>query len=572
MRRFLFLFLLSLLVPPSAVAQSAALVGPTAIDPADSTVIDDATVVWEEGDLTAIGPSNEVDVPPGATVHEMPDKYVIPGLVDGHVHFFQSGGLYTRPDVIDLREARPYDEELRRIKERLPDTFRRYLRSGVTSVVDVGGPMWNLDVRARADTTAAAPTVVTAGPLLSSVSRPRLDLGDPPIKQITTPAAARKEVRAQIDAGVDLIKIWYIVGGDRTPADYRPVVKATVDEAHAADARVAVHATELETARAAVEAGADILVHSVFNKPVDDAFVRLLRENGVLYTPTLMVGERYNETFAQQLDLTPAEHRIGQKDVIASLFDLRTLPDSLVPAGIQERMASDQPVPSDTTAMHNLKRLHDAGVSVVTGTDAGNIGTPHGPALFREFELMRAGGLTPREILTTATAGGARLMGRDDLGRLRTGMQADLVVLDRNPLDDISHVTEIHRVVKEGRVFEPDALVPPTPEEVVWQGANAFNARDLGGFLDSFAPDLKIYDHPNTLRSEGREALRKQMAPVFDTATDLHVRLHTVTPIGNTVVVHETIRGFPETGGPLEQVVLYRVRDGRIDRTWHVQE
>jgi len=556
----------------SSNAQPTALVGPTALNPADSTVIEDATVLLDGTRIAAVGPSSEVSVPDGATVHEMPDKYVMPGLVDGHVHFFQSGGLYTRPDVIDLRAKRPYSEELRRIKKRLPDTFRRYLRSGITSVVDVGGPMWNLDVRARADTAFMAPTVVTAGPLISSVSRPSLDEGDPPILQITSPEAAREEVREQIMAGVDLIKIWYIVGEDGTPADYRPVVDATIDEAHNAGIRVAVHATELETARAAVEAGADILVHSVSDQRVDDAFVRLLQENDVLYTPTLMVGERYNETFAQQLDLTPAEHRIGQKDVIASLFDLRTLPDSLVPAGIQERMASDQPVPSDTTAMHNLKRLHDAGVSVVTGTDAGNIGTPHGPALFREFELMRAGGLTPREILTTATAGGARLMGRDDLGRLRTGMQADLVVLDRNPLDDISHVTEIHRVVKEGRVFEPDALVPPTPEEVVWQGANAFNARDLGGFLDSFAPDLKIYDHPNTLRSEGREALRKQMAPVFDTATDLHVRLHTVTPIGNTVVVHETIRGFPETGGPLEQVVLYRVRDGRIDRTWHVQE
>ncbi|WP_251980928.1 amidohydrolase family protein, partial [Salinibacter ruber] len=161
MRRFWILFLLAGLFPLGpAAAQPTALVGPTALNPADSTVIEDATVLWEGGRIAAVGPSSEVAVPPGATVHEMPDKYVMPGLVDGHVHFFQSGGLYTRPDVIDLRAERPYAEELRRIKERLPDTFRRYLRSGVTSVVDVGGPMWNLDVRARADTAAMAPTVV----------------------------------------------------------------------------------------------------------------------------------------------------------------------------------------------------------------------------------------------------------------------------------------------------------------------------------------------------------------------------------------------------------------------------
>ncbi len=553
-------------------AQPTALVGPTAINPADSTVIADATILLEGEKIAAVGPSSEVTVPAGATVHEMPDAYVMPGLVDGHVHFFQSGGLYTRPDVIDLRAARPYAEERAAIQQRLPDTFRRYLRSGVTSVVDVGGPMWTLDVRARADTTAQAPTVVAAGPLISSVSRPSLDEGDPPILQIPSPEAAREEVREQVAAGVDLVKIWYIVGPDETPADYRPVVEATVDEAHAAGKRVAVHATALETARAAVEAGADILVHSVSDRPVDADFVQLLLENDVLYTPTLMVGERYAETFAQQLDFTAAEHRIGQKDVIGSLFDLRTLPDSLVPEGIRERVASGRSVPSDTTAMRNLKRLHDAGVPIAAGTDAGNIGTPHGPALFREFELMRAAGLTPREILTTATTGGARLMDRDDLGQLEEGAQADLVALTRNPLDDISNTAAIHRVVKAGRVYAPDALMPASPEAAVRQGANAFNARDLGGFLDSFAPDLQVYDHPNTLVSDGRSALRQEYRRLFSSASDLQLRLHDLTVIGQTVVVHETIDGLPGREGPLTQVVLYRVADGRIDRVWLVQE
>lgn len=200
---FYVLFLFAL----SAHAQPTAFVGPTAINPADSTVIEDATVVVEGNRIADVGPSETVDVPAEADVHDLEGKYVIPGLVDGHVHFFQSGGLYTRPDVLDLRAKRPYAEELRRIKERLPDTFRRYLRSGITSVVDVGGPMWNLDVRARADTIAKAPTVVAAGPLISSVSRPSLDEGDPPILQIPTPEAARREVGEQVNAGVDLVKI-----------------------------------------------------------------------------------------------------------------------------------------------------------------------------------------------------------------------------------------------------------------------------------------------------------------------------------------------------------------------------
>lgn len=563
----MFLAALQLCLCVSTQGQPTALVGPTAINPADSTVIENATVVLEGDRIAAVGPSDSVSVPEGATVREMPDKYVMPGLVDGHVHFFQSGGLYTRPDVIDLRAKRPYAKELSMIKERLPDTFRRYLRSGVTSVVDVGGPMWNLDVRARADTNAMAPTVVTAGPLISSVSRPSLDEGDPPILEINSPEAARKEVREQVEAGVDMVKIWYIVGGGTTPAEYRPVVEATVDEAHGLGTRVAVHATELETARAAIEAGVDILVHSVSDQPVDDAFVRLLERNDVIYTPTLMVSERYGETFAQQLDLTRAEHHVGQKDVIASLFDLRTLPDSLVPQGLRQRIERAPHVPSDTTGMRNLERLYEAGVTIAAGTDAGNIGTPHGPAIFREFELMQTAGLSPREILETATVGGAQLMGRDDVGRLAEGMQADLVVLNENPLADVSNTSAIHRVVKKGQVFTPTELIPRTPNEVVQQGANAFNAHDLDGFLDAFAPDMNVYEHPDELAMEDRQVLREQYEGPFQTATNLSVEIHYSVPMGETVVVHETIYGGSEDGAD-EQVVLYHVKDGAIDRVW----
>jgi len=572
LRRTLGVCCLLLLFVLPAQAQNTALVGPTAITPADSTVIENAIILIDGDQIAEVGPSSEVTVPDGATVHEMPDKYVIPGLVDGHVHFFQSGGLYTRPDVLDLRAKRPYAEELRRIKERLPDTFRRYLRSGITGVVDVGGPMWTLDVRTRADTTAMAPSVVVAGPLISSVARPRLDEGDPPILQITTPEAARQEVQEQVEAGVDLIKIWYIVRGTQSPSSYRPVVEATIDEAHAAGKRVAVHATELETARAAVEAGADILVHSVFNKPVDDRFVDRLTENDVLYIPTLMVRERYNQTFAQQLDLTLAEHRFGQKDVIGSLTDLRTLPDSLVPRGLRRQIEKAPSVPSDTTAMRNLKRLHEAGVAIAAGTDAGNIGTPHGPSLFREFQLMRESGLTPREILTTATTGGARLMDREDLGQIEPGYQADLVVLNENPLDNVMHTTALHRVVKEGRMYRPDRLVPRTPEEVVLQAHNAYNTHDAEAFLDAFAPEVKVYEHPNTLITTGRDTIAAQYGPMLRQATDLHSTFHYHTTIGNTVTAHETIRGLPERDTPLHQVFLYRVTDGAVDRAWLLQE
>jgi hypothetical protein len=398
------------------------------------------------------------------------------------------------------------------------------------------------------------------------VARPSLDGGDPPILPITTPEAAREEVRRQVEAGVDLIKIWYIVGGD--PSTYRPVVAATIDEAHAADTRVAVHATQLETARAAVEAGADVLVHSVFDRPVDEAFVQLLRANDVLYVPTLMVRERYRQVFAQQIDLTTAEHRIGQKEVIGSLSDLRTLPDSLIPIGLRRRVRRAPSVTSDTTALRNLKRVHDAGVAVAAGTDAGNIGTPHGPALFYELQLMKAAGLTPHEILATATAGGARLMGRDDLGRIAVDMRADLVVLDENPFTDIAHVQSIRRVMNAGRLYTPEELVPRSPTAVVKQARNALNMHDSAAFVDVFAPDVRVYAASDSLLANGRGALAERARSLFAAAPTLHLQMHEHTVAGDTVVTRQTMRGHPRSAQFQSRRVTYLVQDGAIRRVW----
>jgi hypothetical protein len=137
--------------------------------------------------------------------------------------------------------------------------------------VDIGGPFWNFEVRKMAGATPKAPRVAVAGPLISSVSRPQLDLGDPPIVKIDGPDQAREFVRKLAPNNPDFVKIWYIVDKDHPVDSFRPTVRATVEESHAHKLRVAVHATELETARAAVEEGADVLVHSVYDKEIDDA-------------------------------------------------------------------------------------------------------------------------------------------------------------------------------------------------------------------------------------------------------------------------------------------------------------
>jgi imidazolonepropionase-like amidohydrolase len=475
-----------------------ALVNGTLIDPGTSKIVPNALVLIEGDHIGAVGDQATAISTKGARIIDCKGKFILPGYIDTHVHFFQSGDIYTRPDAVDLTAIRPYKEEVAWVKRNLPDALARYLRCGITSVVDVGGPFWNFEARKIANSTAKAPRVAVAGPLISSVSRPQLDLGDPPIVKIDTPEQGREMVRKLAAQNPDYVKIWYIVpqaqpaervppkpgeGGSPSPASgqsdaeraamFRPIVHAVIEESHARKIRVAVHATELEAARASVEEGADLLVHSVTDKLVDDAFVRLLKERGTILTPTLVVFERYGRTFANKLNLTPEEKAWGNPEVIASL-DVTKIPADKMPERIKTAVANPDAVldriqKTYDIALKNLKTLQDAGVTIAAGTDAGNIGTIHGPALFREFQLMKEAGLTPMQILQCATTNAARVFDTTGgtslrssappkIGTIAPGNFADLVILKSNPINDIAHTSDIESVMKNGILFPADAV------------------------------------------------------------------------------------------------------------------
>ncbi len=386
--------------------QRLAIVGATVIHPqrdAAQARAPDTTIIVSGNRIVAVGPAGAVAIPYGATIIDGRGKYVVPGLIDAHVHFFQSGNLYTRPDAADFNASMPYAKEIARNQARLPATFKVWLASGVTSVVDVGGPFWNFTVRDAAATTVAAPRVAVAGPLISTIDDPPLDLGDPPIIKITSAADARALVRRELARKPDYIKVWFIFRGDANIAGDEAIVRATADEAHAAGVPVAVHATQLAVAKAALRAGADFLVHSVDDAPVDDEFL---------------------------------------------------------PERVARFIAMPGPDIPPVIAMKNLRAVWDAGIPVAMGTDAGNIGTLHGPSVFREMALMQQAGLTPLEVLRSATTYGAKAARRDrDIGAIEPGRLADLVILDDDPTVDVENLSHTHRVVKDGHVFEPEALM-----------------------------------------------------------------------------------------------------------------
>src|SRR6185369_52378 len=153
-------------------------------------------------------------------------------------------------------------------------------------------------------------------------------------------------------------------------------------------------------------------------------------------------------------------------DVIASL-DVTKIPEEKRPERIKSALANPDAVldriqKTYDIALKNLKKLIDSGVTIAAGTDAGNIGTIHGPALFREFQLMKEAGLTPMQILQCATANAAKLFGGDtgaQIGKIEKGYFADLVILNSNPVDDIGHASDIATVIKNGVLYTANSIL-----------------------------------------------------------------------------------------------------------------
>ena len=446
---------------PATPEATVAIVGATVVHPERSTgaaVERDRTILVSGNRIRAIVPAS-TPLPAGAKVVDAKGKWVIPGLVDGHVHFFQSGNVYTRPDAADLNKLVPYAQEVARNKARLPATFKVWIASGVTSVVDVGGPFWNFEVRDAARRTEAAPRVAVAGPLISMVDRPQLDLGDPPIIRIDSAAAARALVAKQLPLKPDYIKVWFIHRPGDDLAAQEAIVRATADAAHTAGVRLAVHATELVTAKAALRAGADYLVHSVEDKLVDEEFIALARRNRAIYCPTLFVVMGYRYALSATWEPTEAERRLADPEILGSMQDLKKAPPESLPPRIAQLIAKPPKPEPEPVALANLKRVWDAGIPVAMGTDAGNVGTLHGPSVFREMALMTRAGLSPLEVLRSATVNGAKAMGREDIGVIAPGKLADLVILDADPLASVANLERITAVVKDGRLYDPHKLI-----------------------------------------------------------------------------------------------------------------
>jgi hypothetical protein len=302
----------------------------------------------------------------------------------------------------------------------------------------------------------------------------------------------------------------------------------------------------------------------VDDAPLDDAFLALLGPRHV-YQTTLVVWEGYAEVLGRTGSLTDVERRFGDPVVIGSWAEFDPGAEARARAEVRTKRFSER----TPTLQHNLQAVLGRGIAVAAGTDAGNMGTLHGPGLHREFELMAEAGLTPMQVLVAATRDAARSVSTSpDFGTLEAGSRADLLVLGADPLVDVRNLRHIESVVVEGVAWAPDTLVPPGPAEVVDRQIDAYNARDLDRFLSFYADDAVLVKLPEgEVSAEGRAALSETYSQLFAQSPALRCRILERTVSGPYVVDLELVTGS-RGRAPVRAVAISEVREGLIRRVW----
>ena len=447
--------------PPGTPPPPRALVGATLIDGTGKPPVRDAVVVLRDGKIECAGPRTRCRVPAGVDTLDLGGLWITPGLVDAHVHFSQTGWVDGRPDALDARDVYPYEQVEERLRSHPETWFRSYLCSGVTAVFDVGGYPWTVAMQRQARGDPRAPHVAAAGPLLSTLD---FWLNLPAERQfiyLKDEAAAREGVRYLKALGSAAVKVWFIIAPGRDFDEMARAVAAAGDEARRSGLPLIVHATGLREAKAALRAGAKVLVHSVWDRPVDEEFIRLARAGHAIYCPTLTVADGYARVYESvRTGKPPAiDDPLGCVDSL-TLAHIASTP--AVGAGrLDPSRGAD---PSGLAQLRgimaaNLVRVHRAGIPIAMGTDAGNPLTLHGLSVHAEMEAMQAAGLSPMAVIVASTRGGALAMGKlDEFGTVQPGKAADLLVVAADPLAGVANLRRIRYVIRGGEVRPLDEL------------------------------------------------------------------------------------------------------------------
>ena len=430
---------LGLVAAAGLSAQVIALKNVRLIDGTGGRAIENATLVLASGKIRNAGPASKIKMPGEAEVVDLAGKTVMPGIINLHGHVGMVKGLSQ--DMVNYT------------RENAEAQLKTYAMYGVTTTTSMGTDAeLILDIRdeqrrgkvngARVFTALQGFTAIAGYPTHA-----------PGVKGVAQEAATAAQARAWVnrlaDKGADVVKMW-VDDHHETFEKLSPgVYSAIIEQAHKRDMLAFAHLYELADAKGLVNAGLDVIAHSIRDAEVDDQLIAAMKKNKVTYVATL---SREQSTFVYADSPAWLDDAFFRKGV-----DDDTI--QAVKTTLKAKQAKDPEreinIKGLEIAMKNLKKLSDAGVRIGFGSDTGPPARFSGYFEHWEMELMVKSGLTPAEVITAASKTSAEALGiSKNFGTLEKGKAADLIVLNSNPLDDILNTRDIHSVYLAGRKLE----------------------------------------------------------------------------------------------------------------------
>ena len=414
----LVVFVAALLASAGAAAQTTALTHATVIDGTGAAPQRDVTIVMENGRIREMAAG--LAAPPNATVVDLTGKFVVPGIINGHGH--------VGPP--------PRDPQL-----------RQYALYGVTTTTSMyfdQDDVQEFKQRQKAGELNGARIMTVMYRFMSEPFKPG--------SEAKTPDEGRAKVDEIVAKGTDFVKVWIDAQGGRHPKLTPEFTAAVMDQARKHGKIRMAHIVELADARRIVDQGVNILAHNVRDQEIPDDFIATLKQRDVSVISTL-AREEALFVFGDGPGFT--DNPFFQKGLTPERL-------ALLKTKVQADQANDPARPRwlrmFDTDKKNLKKLADAGIRFGFGTDSG--GAPEryfiqGFFEHRQMELMRDAGLSPMQIIQSFSKNNAEMLGIDrDFGTLAAGKAADLLVLAKNPLDDITNMRTMEAVYLGGKKFE----------------------------------------------------------------------------------------------------------------------
>ena len=422
--------------PPAATARTTVFEGARLITGDEAPPIEDSAFVVQDGKFTSVGRRRDVHAPEGTARVDLTGKTVMPGIVEAHAHL----GYW--------KDLKPSAEHFTR--EQLLQDLQRLAYHGVVAVHSMGADRreiaWPLRDELRAHPRPDAAMYLAAGGLAAPKGGPFTPL-DEAVRVVTNEEDVRKEIQELVARKADFVKVWQ---DSRRVLMPRPVIEFLIAEAHRNNLRVVAHTHALSDFKHLLRSGIDAFAHPTWRQtevePVDDELIALFKAH-----PNVPVMAGF---WTPRNEIYGARPYWLDDPLLAETFspaEIKALEDPKTPSHASQTWANGR-VP------RSLQRLRAVGVRFVLGTDMGaGFSREHDPtpayygwSSHIEMESMVKAGLTPSEVITAATRNSAQLLGLDQLGMVAPGKNADFLVLDANPLDNIANTRRISRVYLRG--------------------------------------------------------------------------------------------------------------------------